>query len=524
MALLWANMAGAQAGGNAATGGGNVMGGGLPAAMAATANGMVQGMVEASGIRSFKGVPFAAPPVGELRFREPQPVQNWTGVRKAQAFGPRAMQLPLYSDMNFRSNGVSEDCLYLNVWTPAKTEGERLPVLVYFYGGGFVAGDGSEYRYDGESMAKRGIVAVTVNYRLGIFGFLAHPDLTRESAHHSSGNYGLLDQHAALVWVQQNIAAFGGDPARVTIAGESAGSHSVSAQMASPLSKGLFAGAIGESGSLLGKANNPAPLAMAEQNGVVFMAGLGNKSLADLRAMSAEDLLKATAKAHFSTAIDGYFLPEAPDAIFGSGKEMSVPLLAGWNSAESNYHGLLGGAATTVENYEAAVRMIYGDKADAVLSLYKAGSADEVRQAGTDLATDRFIAFSTWKWIDMQTKTGGKPVYRYLYAHPRPAVAGGPAGGEPVMGASHSWEIEYALGNLKTNKVYDWTPEDDKVSEIMQAYFANFITTGNPNGKDLPVWAPMKATGVSEIMVIDVDTRSEKERHAERYRWLDSAR
>jgi para-nitrobenzyl esterase len=199
-------------------------------------------------------------------------------------------------------------------------------------------------------------------------------------------------------------------------------------------------------------------------------------------------------------------------------------LLAGWNSAESNYHGLLGGGAPTVENYEATVRKIYGDKADAVLSLYKATSTDEVRQVATDLATDRFIAFSTWKWIDMQTKTGGKPVYRYLYAHPRPAVAGGPAGGEPVMGAGHSWEIEYALGNLKTNKVYDWTPEDDKVSEIMQAYFANFITTGNPNGKELPAWAPMKAAGVSEIMVIDVNTRSEKEKHAERYRWMDSAR
>ena len=518
-------MAGAQGNGPAATGGGNAaMGGGLQAAMAATANGMVQGTVEASGVRSFKGVPFAAPPVGELRFREPQPVQNWAGVRKARAFGPRAMQLPLYSDMNFRSNGVSEDCLYLNVWTPAKAEGERLPVLVYFYGGGFVCGDGSEYRYDGESMAKRGIVVVTVNYRLGVFGFLAHPDLTRESAHHSSGNYGLLDQHAALSWVQKNIAAFGGDPARVTIAGESAGSSSVSAQMASPLSKGLFAGAIGESGALVGNANNPAPLPVAEQVGVAFMAGLGNKSLADLRAMSAEDLLKTTGKVRFPTTIDGYFLPESPDAIFGTGKEMSVSLLAGWNSAESNYRGLLGGGAPTVENYEATVRKIYGDKADAVLSLYKATSTDEVRQVATDLATDRFIAFSTWKWIDMQTKTGGKPVYRYLYAHPRPAVAGGPAGGEPVMGAGHSWEIEYALGNLKTNKVYDWTPEDDKVSEIMQAYFANFITTGNPNGKELPTWAPMKAAGVSEIMVIDVNTRSEKEKHAERYRWMDSAR
>ncbi len=184
-----------------------------------TMNGELQG-IEESGIRTFKGIPFAAPPVGNLRWREPQPVKNWTGVRKADKFGPRAMQLALFGDMNFRSDGVSEDCLYLNVWTPAKTGTEHLPVLVYFYGGGFVAGDGSEPRYEGESMSRRGIVAITVNYRLSVFGFMSHPELTKESPHHASGNYGLLDQSAALQWVQKNIAAFGGDPNRVTIAGE----------------------------------------------------------------------------------------------------------------------------------------------------------------------------------------------------------------------------------------------------------------------------------------------------------------
>src|SRR6476620_11622090 len=225
-------------------------------------NGTLEGVNE-SGIRTFKGVPFAAPPVGGLRWKEPQPVKNWTGVRKADKFGPRAMQLPVFGDMNFRSDGMSENCLYLNVWTPAKTGSEKLPVLVYFYGGGFMAGDGSELRYDGESMARKGIVAVTVNYRLGIFGFLSHPELTKESPHHASGNYGLLDQSAALQWVQKNIAAFGGDPKKITIAGESAGSFSVSAQMASPLSKNIIAGAIGESGSLLGL-NPTATLTVAE--------------------------------------------------------------------------------------------------------------------------------------------------------------------------------------------------------------------------------------------------------------------
>src|ERR1043166_1768164 len=216
-----------------------------------TANGLIEGPgMQPSGVRIFRGIPFAQPPVGELRWREPQPVKNWTGVRQAREFGPRCMQAPIFDDMRFRSNGVSEDCLYLNVWTPAKSNHERLPVLVYFYGGGFVTGDGSELRYDGENMATKGIVVVTVNYRLGVFGFLAHPELTKESTHKASGNYGLLDQNAALRWVQQNIANFGGDPQHVTIAGESAGSVSVSAHMASPLSKDLIAAAIGESGAI----------------------------------------------------------------------------------------------------------------------------------------------------------------------------------------------------------------------------------------------------------------------------------
>jgi len=514
---------------------------------AQTVNGVIEGKIEASGIRSFKGIPYAQPPVGELRFREPQPVSNWQGVRQAKAFGPRAMQLPIYSDMQFRSNGVSEDCLYLNVWTPAKAAGghlssdEQLPVLVYFYGGGFAAGDGSEYRYDGESLARRGIVTVTVNYRLGVFGFLAHPELTKESAHHSSGNYALLDQHAALVWVQQNIAAFGGDPARVTIGGESAGSSSVSAQVASPLNRGLLAGAIGESGSLLG--NRVVPLAKAEKNGLDFAAGLGNKSLADLRALSAEELLAATAKVHFPTTIDGYFFPVSPTEIYAKGEQLHVPLLAGWNSAEQDYHSLLGKDEPTVENYEKAVRKLFsGDEADQALKIYKASSPEEVMRAGTDLASDRFIAYATWKWIDLHSKTSGKPVYRYLYAHPRPpmvgvkrgaagvgaANAGGTVAGKP-MGAGHSWEIEYALGNLATNKVYAWTADDAAVSETMETYFANFIKTGDPNGKiktgdpnakELPVWPVVKGDTPS-FMVIDVKSHVGTEQHADRYRWWD---
>src|SRR5450432_2271341 len=242
-----------------------------------TANGVLQG-TQVSGISIFKGVPFAQPPVGDLRWKEPQPVKNWEGTRKADHFSPRAMQLPIFSDMQFRSDGVSEDCLYLNIWTPADSGKEALPVLVYFYGGGMKAGDGSEYRYDGESMARKGIVSVTVNYRLGVFGFMAHPELTKESAHHASGNYGLLDQTEALRWIHKNIAAFGGNPDDITIAGESAGSSSVSAQIVSPLPRNLFAGAIGESGSIL-KFKSVVTLAEAEKIGLDYSKTVSANSL-----------------------------------------------------------------------------------------------------------------------------------------------------------------------------------------------------------------------------------------------------
>jgi para-nitrobenzyl esterase len=485
-----------------------------------TIHGTIEGTLESSGVRSFKGIPFAAPPVGELRWREPQPVANWTGVRKADHFGPRAMQPPIYSDMVFRSDGMSEDCLYLNVWVPVGASPRaKLPVLVYFYGGGFVAGDGSEQRYDGEGMATKGIVTLTVNYRLGVFGLFAHPDLTRESPNHAAGNYGLEDQTAALRWVRDNIAAFGGDPNRVTMAGESAGSVSVSAQMASPLAKGLVAGAIGESGSLLG-ALPPVLLSKAEQVGLDFARSVGLSSLVDLRAMPAEKLMMAAAmKAgafRFSMTIDGYFLPKAPSEIFKAGEQLRVPLLVGWNSEEDSYQSITGGAAT-VASYEAGVRKLYGPVADTILGLYHAATDADVPVVGNALASDRFIAFSTWRWADLQGKTGGKPVYRYFYEQPRPAtVAGGPA----AQGASHSSEIEYAMGNLRGNKVYAWTKDDFAVSTVMQGYFVNFVKTGDPNGVGLPHW-PVANGKVVEVQHIGAKTRTEPEQHRERYLYLE---
>lgn len=505
-----------------------------------TANGVVEGIYD-SGIHTFKAIPFAAPPVGEFRWRKPQPVKNWEGTLKADTFGPRAMQLPLFGDMNFRSNGMSEDCLYLNIWSPAQSADDKLPVLVYFYGGGLVAGDGSEPRYDGESMARNGVVAVTVNYRLGVFGFFSHPELTQESPHQASGNYGLLDQQAALLWVQKNIAAFGGNPAQVTIAGESAGSFSVSAQMASPVSKNLFAGAIGESGSLLGTFE-PKPLAEAASQGAAFAKQLGCNSLKELRALPAEKLLQATANQQvmsFSPVIDGYFLPKSPSKIFSQGEQALVPLLAGWNSAEMPYQVILQGQTPNLENFKQAVQKLYGDKADAVLKAYQPLNDEQVKQVATDLASDRFIGFGTWKWIDMQSQTSNKPVYRYFYTRPRPQMRAemgnaeaGLAGGviknyEPkkvpeVVGAAHSAEIEYAMGNLSTNRVYDWQPEDFKVSEILQAYFVNFIKTGKPNGLGLPDWPEVKSNTDAIFLKIDVDTHAEKEAHRNRYLLMDA--
>jgi para-nitrobenzyl esterase len=510
---------------------------GTPALQVKTANGTLEGIDE-SGIRAFKGVPFAAPPVGDLRWREPQPVKNWTGVRKADKFGPRAMQLPLFGDMNFRSDGVSEDCLYLNVWTPAKAASDALPVLVYFYGGGLMAGDGSEPRYDGESLARHGIVTVTVNYRLSVFGFFSHPELTQESPHKASGNYGFLDQYAALQWVQKNIAAFGGDPKRVTIAGESAGSFSVSAQMASPLAKGLIAGAIGESGSLLGF-RPVSTLQEAEKMGVEFGKVVGAPSLAALRAMPAQALLETTTKPgvpRFSAVVDGYIFPKSPVDAFVSGQQAKVPLLVGWNSQESGYQGIMGKETLTRENYTSAVKKMYGEQADKLLKVYNPTNDAEVEQVATDLAGDRFIGFSTWKWSDLHAKTGGKPVYRYFYERPRPemraemgAATANLAGGitrnddatakrpPAPKGAVHSAEIEYALGNLPTNRVYDWQPEDYKVSQIMQLFFANFIKTGNPNGLGVPQWPAVKAGQAAPVMRINTHTEAETEKNRDRY-------
>jgi len=476
-----------------------------------TGDGAVRGVVAASGVKVFRGIPFAAPPVGALRWKAPQPVAKWNGVRAADRFAAQCMQRRVFDDMVFRNSGVSEDCLYLNVWTPAGANATgRRPVLVYFYGGGFSAGDGSEPRYDGEAMARRGIVVVTMSYRLGVFGFLAHPELTAESPNNASGNYGLMDQWAALRWVRDNIARFGGDPAQVTIAGESAGSFSVSAQMVSPRSRGLFARAIGESGAFL----TGMPLADAERVGAGWAKSLGEASLAELRALSAMELLASGARPGaqgFWPIVDGWFISESPRETFAAGRQAKVPLLAGWNSEESSWRALTR-TTPTPDSARAILTRVFGTRAEDAMRAYPIASDAEAMQSLTDLAGDQFIGYGTWKWLDEHARTG-VPTYRYLYARARPAPTTGASSASLPAGAVHSAEIEYAMGNLALNKAFAWTVDDEKVSATLMGYFANFIATGDPNGAGLPTWPKgmLAGDGKAWRMRIDVETKAEAE-------------
>ncbi|MBT1703396.1 carboxylesterase/lipase family protein [Chryseosolibacter indicus] len=506
--------------------------------------GTIEGLYDTrSGLQMYFGIPFAKPPVGDLRWKAPQPPDSWKGVLQTKAFGPRPVQAVVFGDMNSRSDGLSEDCLYLNVWTPAKRNTTGLPVLVYFFGGGFVAGDGSEPRYDGASMAKKGIVVVTVNYRLNIFGFFAHPELSKESPYKASGNYGLLDQHAALKWVNKNITAFGGDPKRVTIAGESAGSISVSAQMTSPLSKDLIAGAIGESGAGINPTLAPVPLAEAEKIGAEFAKNAGYPTLAQLRALSTREVYEIyneSKRFGFPTVIDGYFYPKTIPEIYKAKEHAQVPLLLGWNSAEIPGMAFMQGLPYTEENYVKKVKEVYPDSFQEVLKLYPHGSVKEIEISATALASDRFIAYSTWKWFDLHRKNTKQPVYRYLYSKLRPPLVdqsktSGLAGGtvekndaapkppEPV-GAPHACEIEYCMGNLHLIKEYAWTSDDYKVSETMLNYFANFVIKGNPNGTSLPEWPAAEATDTTPpVMIIDVQSKAIDAKDDARYIFLDNA-
>jgi para-nitrobenzyl esterase len=434
-------------------------------------NGLVSGEAgKDAAVHVYKGIPYAAPPVGELRWKKPQAPATWQGTQPATEFPKACMQAPYpQNSIYYRPpEPMSEDCLYLNIWTAAQSAKEHRPVMVWVHGGGFTRGSGSVATYDGENLAKKGVIVVTINYRLGIFGFLAHPELTKESDVKSSGNYGLLDMVAALEWVQKNIAAFGGDPKRVTIFGESAGSSAVNFLMASPLAKGLFQRVVGESGANFGRG---VALTEMEQNG----SKLG--SLASLRAKSSEELLKT--EGSFRPCVDGWFLPESVGEIFARHKQSDVPVIAGSNADEARSLAPWPANATAKTFVDQAHKR-YGDFTDEFLKLYPAGSNEQAAEAHYRSSTDGGMGWEMRTWVRAQTKSGKAPAYLYYFTRTPPWEQ------SSRYRAYHAAEIQYVFANLRPNR--PWEDADRKLAETMSSYWANFAATGNPNGKGLPKW------------------------------------
>jgi para-nitrobenzyl esterase len=457
---------------------------------------------------AFKGIPYAAPPVGDMRWKAPGPPAAWKGIRKADSFGPSCIQNIVQErkpwTYEFMTHGeISEDCLSLNVWTAAKSARERRPVYLYLYGGGFSEGSGAVAVYDGEGLARKGIVVVTINYRLGVLGFLAHPELTKESASKASGNYGLLDQIAALRWVRDNIKAFGGDPRRVTIGGQSAGGMSVHSLIASPLAKGLFHRAIVESGgSSIGGGGitlGTRSLAAAEADGQKFAESKGVHSIAELRAMSWQKLTEPVQGAaapgggmpmfRFSPIVDGYCLPASAQEILAQGKQNDVPTLTGQNLGELG--GLMGPQErVTAESFARQARQRYGDMANEFLKLYPASTDAEAEAAQAQSNRDRSMV-SMYLWARERAKTAKTKAFIYLWDHVLP----GPDAER--YGAFHTGEVPYVMNTLYMSD-RPFVDADRKIADMMSSYWANFISTGDPNGKGLKAWP---AVGVKpEVM------------------------
>jgi para-nitrobenzyl esterase len=499
------------------------------AAQVKTEAGLVEGTTSADGkVRVFKGIPFAAPPTGERRWAEPAPAAPWTGVRKADAFGPRCPQGNVFGDMVFRDE-MSEDCLYVNVWTPAGP-GEKLPVMFWIHGGGFQAGSTSEPRQDGELLARKGVVVVSANHRLGVFGFLAHPELTTSSGRSASGNWGLLDQVAALQWVRKNIAAFGGDPDKVTVFGESAGSFSVSAMVATPLAKGLVHGAIGESGAfftLPGGGLATRTLAAAEEQGMTFAEGVGAADIAALRAKPWEEILKGARGPWFSPIVDGYVFPKSVPEIYAAREHSPVPLLAGWNADEVRASVTMAPAKTTAASFAEGVRKRFGANADALLKVYTPKDDEDAIQVAADFAGDTFIAYATWKWIQVHAASTSAPVYRYSFDRKIPVAPGTTMNGKAAtaadIGARHAGEIEYVFGTLKTAlpKV-PWEPADQALSDRMVTYWTNFAKKGDPNGPGVPTWPVYDEAKGTGVLHLDTTITVKGDVHRARYEALDS--
>lgn len=448
----------------------------------------MQGVADSSGT-VFKGLPFAAPPIGRLRWAAPQPASAWQGVKEAAAFSPRCPQIGVYPPRS-AEEPISEDCLYLNIWVPTGAR-TPLPVMVWFYGGGLENGSASIPLYWGDRLADHGVILVTANYRLGALGFLAHPTLSHESRSRVSGNYGLLDQIAALNWVHQNVAAFGGDPGRVTIFGQSSGSISVSALIASPLARGLFQRAIGQSGGLF------EPLAVApeyseggaEAEGVDFLRRSGAATIEQLREMPVAELLRVPFHPHL--IIDGVALKGPPYDVYANGAENDVDLLVGYNAAEGRF--FLDGKSITVDNY---IQTLSEDFPPILVRLLAPPPGDDnrtAREAAAAFEGDMRFRWDMWTWARLAARTGSKHVYLYEFT-------GIPDSRHISMGATHGMEMPYVFGHLDPAAAA-WTAADQQLSAAMQTYWTNFVRTGDPNGVGLPRWPDFRSSP-SQVMML----------------------
>ncbi|SFU73520.1 carboxylesterase/lipase family protein [Pseudoduganella namucuonensis] len=448
----------------------------------------------AGDLKTYFGVPFAAPPVGKLRWRAPQAVAPWKGVRDARGFSAACAQTAVWI-----SSPKSEDCLYLNIWAPEKAG--NLPVIVWIHGGGYYGGTASQAAFDGGNLARRGAIVVTVNYRLGIFGFFAHPELTAESPHKASGNQGIEDQIAALRWVKNNIAAFGGDPGRVTVMGESAGAESVTILVASPRAKGLFQRAIAQSG------NYAMPLdpgedgqfdrRAAEAQGLAFAQAAGAKNLADLRAMSVEALQKPAWAPH--PIVDGHVLREDLTTTYRQRRQNDVPLLAGWNAEEGKDLApeILGTGAFKAANHRELVAKLLGHAPSGALLAAYPGATDAQAAASINQLTNDWWGWRMWYWADLQAKHGRAKPYLYYFAH-RPAAPAAPCG--YGCGAGHGAEIQYVFDQLDQDK-RAWTPADRQLAARLADTWVNFARSGNPNGKGLPDWPAFDGSDASVVRI-----------------------
>lgn len=478
---------------------------GSPGQTVKVEGGLLQGTAE-DGLQVYRGIPYAAPPVGDLRWRPPQPAPKWEGVHTAEQFGRACMQTNA-AIANLRA--PSEDCLYLNVWTPAKSAGEKLPVLVWIHGGGFVAGAPAEKLYHGEWLAKKGVLVVSIAYRLGVFGFMAHPELSAESPNHVSGNYGILDVIAGLQWVQKNISAFGGDPKKVTIQGESAGAAAVSILCGSPLTKGLFRGAIAESGASFGPVRADAsfgesePLASAEKRTVDWLASVGISNIAELRKIPAEKLQTMMPRQFGWTRpnMDGWVIAGDQYRIYESGHYNDVPVLTGYNSDE----GATFGSPKSQEAYVQNVRERYQQFADKILAAYPGGETPAEKWTARNLMRDSAFGWNVWTWARLQTRTGKSKVFLYYFEEPAEIPAGAELG---AYGARHASELPYVFRQLTEHDRPAPTPKDEALSDIMRTYWTNFVKAGDPNGTGLPKWPAYNDTKPQLVHIESVNTKA----------------